>query len=300
MSLPGRPKGEYRSAQREGSPVSGVSSSLDVGVTAVWRLMVLIALACFVVPALAQSGFRSNQPSPRLEYWQQRVIAIDRELSERTNVESTHLLFMGDSITDFWLLGNSPWRRDVRYGRALWDESFGPGAGPNRAMNLAVSGDRTEHVLHRIKPRREGGLGQLDADGLNPEFVVLLVGINNSWMPEEPVVDSIVQGIQAVVTAVSAKLPKARIVLQTLLPTAEAERNLGVVEPVNRVIMGLAADPQYLSRLSVLDLHAVFVDRSGRQISNYFVDGLHPNEAGYRASRDRLIQHLQQERSRGH
>jgi lysophospholipase L1-like esterase len=275
-----------------------VHSSRNMGLTEVWRLLALFALACFAMPASAQNGFRSTQPSPRVEYWQQRVITIDRELSDRATVESARLVFLGDSITDFWLLGNSPWHQDVRHGRALWDESFGPGAGPNRAINLAVSGDRTEHVLHRIKPRREGGLGQLGADGLNPEFVVLLVGINNSWMPEEPVVDSIVQGIRTVVSAVSVKLPRARIVVQTLLPTAEAERNRGIVEPVNQVIKGLAADPQYLSLLSVLDLHAVFVDRSGRQISGYFVDGLHPNEAGYRAWRDRLMQHLQQERSR--
>lgn len=275
-------------------------SRLDVLVRPVCQLLVLILTAWVAMPATAQTMFRSSQPTPRIEYWQQRVLTIDRELTDRANVEAARLLFLGDSITDFWLLGKSPWHKNVSYGRALWDESFGVGAGPNRAMNLAVSGDRTEHVLHRIRSRQDGGLGQLDADGLNPEFVIVLVGINNSWMPEEPVIDSIVQGIQAVVAAVSAKLPKARIVLQTLLPTGEAERNQDIVEPVNRAIMALAAKPEHASRLSVLDLHAVFIDRSGRQISSYFVDGLHPNEAGYRAWRDRLVQHLRQERTRGH
>jgi lysophospholipase L1-like esterase len=256
-------------------------------------------MAWMALPATAQNGFRSSQPAPRIEYWQQRVITIDRELADRAHVEATRLLFLGDSITDFWLLGKSPWHKNVSYGRTLWDESFGAGTGPNRAINLAVSGDRTEHVLHRIRSRQDGGLGQLDAKGLDPEFVILLVGINNSWMPEEPVVESIVHGIQAVVAAVSIKLPKARIVLQTLLPTGEAERNRDIVEPVNRAVTALAAQPEHASRLSVLDLHAVFIDRSGRQISSYFVDGLHPNEAGYRAWRDWLVQHLHRERTRG-
>lgn len=274
-------------------------SRLDVFVKCVCPLLALVVMAWAAMPAMAQNVFRSSQPAPRIEYWQQRVITIDRELSDRANVEAARLLFLGDSITDFWLLGKSPWHKNVSYGRALWDESFGAGAGPNRAINLAVSGDRTEHVLHRIARRQDGGLGQLDADGLEPEFVIVLVGINNSWMPEEPVVDSIVQGIQAVVAAVGAQLPKARIVLQTLLPTGEAERNQDIVELVNRAIMALAAHPRHAAQLSVLDLHAVFVDRSGRQISRYFVDGLHPNEAGYRAWRDRLVQHLREERARG-
>lgn len=274
-------------------------SRLDDFVRGVRQLLALVLMALLAMPATSQHVFSSSQPAPRIEYWQQRVITIDRELADRAHVEASRLLFLGDSITDFWLLGKSPWHKNVSYGRALWDESFGTGAGPNRAINLAVSGDRTEHVLHRIRSRQDGGLGQLDAEGLDPEFVIVLVGINNSWMPEEPVVDSIVQGIQAVVAAVSIKLPKARIVLQTLLPTGEAERNQGIVDPVNRAIMALAAQPEHASRLSVLDLHAVFIDRSGRQISSYFVDGLHPNQAGYRAWRDRLVRHLRQERTRG-
>lgn len=273
-------------------------SRLDDFMRCVRRLLTLVVMAWVAMPATAQHVFRSSQPAPRVEYWQQRLTTIDRELADRASVEAARLLFLGDSITDFWLLGKSPWHKNVSYGRVLWDESFGTDAGPNRAINLAVSGDRTEHVLHRIRSRQDGGLGQLDAEGLDPEFVILLVGINNSWMPEEPVVDSIVQGIQAVIAAVSAKLPKARIVVQTLLPTGEAGRNDDIVEPVNRAIMALAAQPEHASRLSVLDLHAVFIDRSGRQITSFFVDGLHPNEAGYRAWRDRLVQHLRREKTR--
>ena len=261
-------------------------------------MLVLWVVWWLATPVAAQTGFQSTRPLPRLEYWQQRVIAIDRELAVRADTEAARLVFLGDSITDFWSLGDSPWFQGVRYGRGVWDQSFGPGAGANRAINLAVSGDRIEHMLHRIRPRAQGGLGQIDADGLNPEFVVLLVGINNGWMPEEPVVDSIVLGIQAALDAVRDRLPRARIVLQTLLPTGDDERNARIVEPVNRRILALAADRRHAPHLSLLDLHAAFVDRAGRQVTAYFVDGLHPNEAGYRAWRDHLVRHLTQERGR--
>jgi lysophospholipase L1-like esterase len=240
----------------------------------------------------AQTVFQSTQPAPRVEYWQQRQAAIDKALRSDQDLTKVKLAFLGDSITDFWLLAQSPWHTNVRYGRALWEESFGAAAGPNRALNLGISGDRLEHVLHRIRPRSAGGLGHLDGAGLAPEFVVLLIGINNSWMSEEPVVDSIVEGTRAVLEAVHARQPQARIVLQTLLPTAERDRNEQIVQPVNRRLAGLAASPRFAGHVSLLDLHAAFLDREGRQVTSYFVDGLHPNEAGYRAWRDRLVPFL--------
>lgn len=153
-------------------------------------------------------------------------------------------------------------------------------------------------MLYRILPKQAGGLGQLDAAGLDPDFVVLLIGINNSWMPEPPVVRSIVEGTRAVLDAVHARQPRARIILQTLLPTGEPERNDQVVRLVNREIASLASEPRYATYLSLLDLHTAFVDPQGRQLPAYFVDGLHPNEAGYRVWRDRLVHHLAHERGR--
>ena len=56
----------------------------------------------------------------------------------------------------------------------------------NRALNIGISGDRTEHLLFRLLPKSLGGLGHLDADALAPEFFVLMVGINNSYAAEPP------------------------------------------------------------------------------------------------------------------
>lgn len=262
------------------------------------KLLALLTWVQLTQLAAAQPAFRSTQPAPRIEYWQQRMNTIDKALQSGAEVEAARLVFLGDSITDFWLLGDSPWHKDVRYGRTIWDESFGVQAGANRALNLAVSGDRLEHVLYRIQPKRAAGLGQLDAVALDPEFVVLLIGINNSWMPEQPVVESIVEGTRAVLDAVRARLPAAHIVLQTLLPVGEHERNQQVVRPVNKRLAALIAEPNYARHASLLDLHAGFVDHEGQPIPALFVDGLHPNEAGYSVWRTRLLQHLTQERRR--
>lgn len=102
----------------------------------------------------------------------------------------------------------------------------------------------------------------------------------------------------AVLDAVRACLLGPRIALQTLLPTGERERNDLVVKPVNGRLAELALDPRYARQVSLMDWHAAFVDQQGQLISAYFVDGLHPNEDGYRVWRDRLVQFLEQQRRR--
>jgi lysophospholipase L1-like esterase len=139
-------------------------------------------------------------------------------------------------------------------------------------------------------------MGHLDRSDLNPDFIILLVGINNSWDPEEPLAESVLAGIRAVLDAAHARKSSARIVLQTLLPTNDPARNAQVVAPVNVELAAIARDEDYARFVLFLDLHAAFVDEGGNQIAAYFNDGLHPNEAGYRAWRDRLIAFLDAER----
>jgi lysophospholipase L1-like esterase len=185
-------------------------------------------------------------------------------------------------------LDENPWMPGRYCGRQLWDETFA-GKDPRlTSINLGISGDRTEHVLQRLLPRGQGGGGELDAPELQPDAVVLLVGINNSWAAESPVADSVYAGIVAVIDAVHARKPKARIILQTLLPTNEAGRNHDVVEPVNARLAELSQDPTR-RYIEFVDLHHDFIDEHGEQIGRYFNDGLHPSLEGYRVWRDRLV-----------
>lgn len=242
--------------------------------------------------ACAQTPFRSTVPTQRIDYWQQRQADIEAQLADPADLSPVRLLFLGDSITDFWMLGDNPWMPGKRCGRAVWDESFGEATPANRAINLGISGDRLEHVLFRLRPRAEGGLGQLDRADLSPEFVVLMIGINNSWDAEAPAAYSIFAGIREVVRSVHARKPDAVIVLQSLLPTQEVDRDRDVVRPVNARIAALAADPEFSTYVRHLDLYPAFTDAGGVQRSELFNDGLHPSEAGYRVWRDRLVPFL--------
>jgi len=248
------------------------------------------ALASVALHGAAAAGdFASTKPTARVEYWQQRQAAIDAQVSDAASLRAVRLVFVGDSITDFWLLGDDPWIPGRMHGRRVWDESFGGAVPQNLALNIGISGDRTEHLLFRILPKGQGGLGQLDAPELAPQFFVLMVGINNSYAPEMPVADSVFEGVLAVMRSLHACKPGARIVLQSLLPTSEPARDDAVVKPVNLRLAALAGSDEFAAFTTWLDLYPAFVDAQGRQDPRLFVDGLHPSEAGYRVWRDKLV-----------
>lgn len=260
-----------------------------------------LVFACPLPATAPTPRFVAERPLPRVEYWQQRQSQIDAQMRDRKALAAIKLVFLGDSITDFWLMGEDLWVKGQQHGLAIWNESFAGSRPENRAINLGISGDRTEHILYRLQPRRNGGLGQLDAPTLDPDFIVLLVGINNSWAPEEPVVDSIVAGVRAVLTAAHARKPRARIVLQSLLPTNDPAKNAAVVIPVNARLAAIVHDAPFRAFTSYLDLYPAFVDGAGQQIARYFIrDGLHPSEDGYRVWRDRLVPKLDALRAESH
>lgn len=264
------------------------------------RILAFIALAFTgTVPAAGNPGFVSESPLRRVEYWQLRSEAINAELANREALPAVKLVFLGDSITDFWQLGENPWVRGQKFGIDSWQPAFVNGLPENRALNMGISGDRTEHVLYRIQPKAEGGMGQLDAPELHPEFIVLMIGVNNTWAQEDPVVESVSAGISSVLDAVHARKPKARIILQSLLPTNDAERNRNVVVPVNARIKDLATRQPHAGYTVFLDLYPHFTDAKGGQNAALFVtDGVHPNDAGYRVWSAELLPFIDNQRNR--
>ena len=246
--------------------------------------------------ASGATEFASAKPTQRIEYWQHREVAVAASVADPEKLRAVKLLFVGDSITDFWLLDDIPWAKGQKCGRKIWNESFSQPGSENFGLDLGISGDRTEHALYRLLPRSEGGAGNIDAPELQPEFIILMIGINN-LSDAEPLVDSMFEGIRAVVVALHERKPKSRIILQSLLPIPDEAKDRNVVRPVNRRLVMLAESQPFAGFVSFLDLYPAFVDASGKEIVRYFNDGTHPSEDGYRVWRDQLVPFLSKVRS---
>lgn len=253
------------------------------------RLRTLCGLLFAVGLSLGNAAeFYSARPTQRVADWQQRMDDISHDLAHSPHAASARLVFLGDSITHYWLQADNPWIPNQRGGRAIWDAHFGQPGTTNYALNHGVTGDRTEHLLHRLLPRSAGGRGEFDRADLQPEFIVLLIGINNTWNAEEPVPDSVFAGIKAVITSAEALKPQARIIIQSLLPTNDPQRNNHVVAVVNQRIKEFVGNSGHKNRI-FLNLYSSYIDDNGIQRSELFCDSLHLNEAGYRVWAERLL-----------
>ena len=183
------------------------------------------------------------------------------------------VVFVGDSITQNW---DSPW-----IGRAAWQKYFADGR--YRALNLGFSGDRTEHTLWRI----EQGL----LDGYEARAVVLMIGTNNTGsrsFREEPPIDTIA-GVEAVIRAIRAKQPKARVILCPIFPrnepTGELRRRN---ETVNKELVKVCDG----RRVIWCDFTDRLMDGSGNVLQEVLFDGLHPAAYGYEVWAGAVIPYL--------
>lgn len=198
-----------------------------------------------------------------------RYNQILAKLNTHENLSEVSIVFLGDSITQFW---NAE-------GRAQWTANgFDDPTHALYALNLGEAGDRTEHILHRIQSNEEGGAGNLDSMDLNPKTIVLMAGINNTWFHTN---EAIIGGIKAVVESLAEKAPQATIILSSILPHMENSRNEEKIIPINTGIAAYAESESSPENLYFMDSYPLFVDENGEQIASYFKDGIHMTPTGY-------------------
>jgi lysophospholipase L1-like esterase len=132
---------------------------------------------------------------------------------QRAKVGPIDLLFLGDSITDFF----------ATTGREVWKRYA-----PMNVADFGVAGDRTENVIWRIDN------GELD--GTSPSVLVLMIGTNNmgGW-PD----DQILAGDTKIVQLIHEKLPNTKVLLLGIFPRGvdpandDVKRLRGKIKEVN-------------------------------------------------------------------
>lgn len=176
---------------------------------------------------------------------------------ERAKDKGIHLVFLGDSITDFW----------QNRGKAVWEEYYAK----HNAANFGVSGEHTEHTLGHIA----GGI----LNGLNPKVVVIMIGTNNIGHIADERPEWTAAGIKEIVNTVHVKLADAKVLLLGVFPReGKDSRHRKQIEEINAIISKLDDG----KKTRYLDLTAKFTDENGEIPKAIMPDGLHPNAAGYK------------------
>jgi len=178
------------------------------------------------------------------------------------------LLFLGDSITDGWRSA----------GQAIWNKTFAP----LKAANFGISGDRTEHVLWRL---RNGEL-----EGFQPKVSVVMIGTNNGDSPGD-----VAQGIKTILNDIHDRHPRCKILLLGIFPRSEKATDGARTknEEVNKLISKFVTFAE-TRRVSYLDIGAKFLAADGTLPKDVMPDLLHPNEKGYQIWADAIIDKVKQ------
>jgi lysophospholipase L1-like esterase len=168
------------------------------------------------------------------------------------------VLFMGDSITDFWRNAEGNFA-----GKPVLDKHFGHW----NVANFGIAGDTTQGVLYRL----QSGEGK----GFSPRAIMLMIGTNNTLRNSAP---EIAEGIGAVVLQLQNDFPQAKILLLGVFPRGRpADPVRGVIADINRTIAKLDDG----KRVHYLDIGANFLDPAGNIPADVMSDGLHPSTKGY-------------------
>ena len=204
-------------------------------------------------------------PETRIEFdakgagnwWYDRLAANRRQIAESGG--KIDLVFMGDSITHYWDVGEGP---DTSTEIVELRKKFS-------ILNCGYGGDQTQHLLWRAKN------GELD--GYEAKLVMLLIGTNNSSAGRPP--EEVFAAIREIMGVIHTKQPKAKILLLPLFPrqTADSPSNVR-----NLAVNALIHTASWGEHVIVKDLTGLFRDEKGDSIPELFDDErLHMSDAGF-------------------
>lgn len=228
-------------------------------------------IVSFILKAM---GYKRNMcvyPVPGNEYrsaagWSEGAewYAVARDIEATLEGRKLKLLMLGNSITQG--LGGERQRITSRAGQQAMDEAFGKGAWEN----AGISGDRTQHLLWRLK--------NCNYNRCSPEVAVITIGINNINAGDEA--KDVAEGIVACAEEARRQMPDTRIILLGLLPAGK---------PVN-AWMRKACDEvhAHLKRANIKDVEYInptswfTLDNGELNTALYSKDNLHLSAEGYK------------------
>ncbi|MBI1319535.1 MAG: GDSL family lipase [Candidatus Hydrogenedens sp.] len=209
------------------------------------------AVAAMLVLQFAAAANTATEPVNRPQKgWMMR----HESFNERVKQGNADLLMIGDSITHGW---EGP-------GKAVWDQYYAK----RNAVNLGISGDRTEHVLWRLQ---HGNI-----DGIHPKLAVIMIGTNNH---ADNSAEEIAEGVNAIVALLRDKLPEMKILILGIFPRDEqpGTDNRKKLAEANSIIQKTADGEM----IHYLDIGQAFLTEDGVLTKEIMPDALHPNEKGY-------------------
>ena len=169
-------------------------------------------------------------------------------------LEQKRIVFMGDSITEFWTVVDP----DYFLGKSY--------------INRGISGQTTPQMLLRFRA---------DVIALHPTAVVILAGINDIAGNTGPSsIEMIRDNIFSMVEL--AKANQIKVILCSVLPAYDFswkpnQEPIEKIKALNEILKRYAA----ANKIVYVDYYSAMVDEREGLKADYSNDGVHPNKTGY-------------------
>ncbi len=178
----------------------------------------------------------------------------ENTLLESTFPEKDRIVFMGDSITEFWSNHCPDFFREKQY------------------INRGISGQTTPQMLVRFRA---------DVINLKPTVVVLLAGANdiaeNTGPSSLEMITNNLFSMAELAEANGIKVLFCSVLPALLFPWNTKIHPVEKIANLNKMIQKYATDNQHF----YLDYYLAMVDANKGLQKTYSDDGMHPNKTGY-------------------
>ena len=168
--------------------------------------------------------------------------------------EQKRIVFMGDSITEFWSVVDPDYFSGKSY------------------INRGISGQTTPQMLLRYRA---------DVIALHPTAVVILAGINDiAGNTGHSSIEMIRDNIFSMVEL--AKANQIKVILCSVLPAYDFswkpnQEPIEKIKALNEILKRYAA----ANKIVYVDYYSAMVDEREGLKADYSNDGVHPNKTGY-------------------
>ena len=209
--------------------------------------------AITTISSLAIAG-PTTTPEAREGWHAQRHQQINDVVAK--NVGDVDIVFVGDSITQSW----------EGAGADVWKKFYGT----RKAVNLGISGDRTEHVLWRLD---NGNLR-----GITPKVAVVMIGTNNIGHGKHETSD-VLAGVRRVVERIHEVSPSTRVLLLDIFPRGtEFNAGRGRIMQINQALSRMDDGDSIM----FLPIGKEFIEDDGTISTDIMPDALHLSPTGYK------------------
>lgn len=222
------------------------------------RFFLVVVLGLFYVSLAAQRPNSAIVPTHKLDvdFWRAR----HEHILQKVKSSDPKLILIGNSITH---------NLDKPDRKIFWDQYLND----LDAVNMGISGDRTENVIWRLQN------GELE--GINPKVATLLIGTNNTdgnHYLEISTSEELAAGIWKICSIIRGKLPDTEIILIGILPYGYKPNHRDEINKATNKI--ISKFPARDSKIHYYDIGYLFLNEEGKVKQELMPDFLHPNVEG--------------------